>query len=317
MSISIGTFWFIVAIIFGVGELMTTSLTLIWFSIGALLVMFLSIFIESILWQVIIFAVVSIILLVIATKYLVDRDKDVKYNTNLQGIISQKAIVTQTIEPYETGVAKLNGEEWTAMSKDETRIEAGKLVEVVAIEGVKLIVKEVREDRINYTFLTFLILFNTYYIMTNNIKGDILIQFNLGFVIFISIAILLLEAMDFSICKIAFQDILMMLGESKMGVYKVSKKSKVDLNLKKLSTIIILELLCCDLIGIYYINIKNVTNLSYMISYEILVIIIFTLVEMYQLSLIRSKVKYIKYKNKKLIKEKVDLGKVINLEQYR
>ena len=54
-----------------------------------------------------------------------------------------------------------------------------------------------------------------------------------------------------------------------------------------------------------------------MISYEILVIIIFTLVEMYQLSLIRSKVKYIKYKNKKLIKEKVDLWKVINLEQYR
>ena len=79
-----------------------------------------------------------------------------------------------------------------------------------------------------------------------------------------------------------------------------SKKSKVDLNLKKLSTIIILELLCCDLIGIYYINIKNITNLSYMISYEILVIIIFTLVEMYQLSLIRSKVKYIKYKNKKI-----------------
>ena len=146
MSISIGTFWFIVAIIFGVGELMTKRLTLIWFSIGALLVMFLSIFIESILWQVIIFAVVSIILLVIATKYLVDRDKDVKYNTNLQGIISQKAIVTQTIEPYETGVAKLNGEEWTAMSKDETRIEAGKLVEVVAIEGVKLIVKEVSEE---------------------------------------------------------------------------------------------------------------------------------------------------------------------------
>ena len=36
-------------------------------------------------------------------------------------------------------------------------------------------------------------------------------------------------------------------------------KSKEDayLNLKKLSTIIILELLCCDLIGIYYINIKN------------------------------------------------------------
>ena len=32
------------------------------------------------------------------------------------------------------------------MSKDETRIEAGKLVEVVAIEGVNLIVKEVSEE---------------------------------------------------------------------------------------------------------------------------------------------------------------------------
>ena len=34
----------------------------------------------------------------------------------------------------------------TAMSKDKTRIEVGKLVEVVAIEGVKLIVKEVSEE---------------------------------------------------------------------------------------------------------------------------------------------------------------------------
>ena len=122
---------------------MTTSLTLIWFSIGALLVMFLSIFIESILWQVIIFAVVSIILLVIATKYLVDRDKNVKYNTNLQGIISQKGIVVQDIEPYEVGVVKLNGEEWSAISKDKVKIKKGSIVEVVQIEGVKLIVKEV------------------------------------------------------------------------------------------------------------------------------------------------------------------------------
>ena len=97
MSIGISTFWFIVAIIFGVGELMTTSLTLIWFSIGALVSMLLSPFIESVFIQVMIFAIVSIVLLVIATKYLVDRDKNVKYNTNLQGIISQKGIVVQDI----------------------------------------------------------------------------------------------------------------------------------------------------------------------------------------------------------------------------
>ena len=141
MSIGISTFWFIVAIIFGVGELMTTSLTLIWFSIGALVSMLLSPFIESVFIQVMIFAIVSIVLLVIATKYLVDRDKNVKYNTNLQGIISQKGIVVQDIEPYE--VVKLNGEEWSAISKDKVKIKKGSIVEVVQIEGVKLIVKEV------------------------------------------------------------------------------------------------------------------------------------------------------------------------------
>ena len=174
-----------------------------------------------------------------------------------------------------------------------------------------------KENRINYKFAGFLTLFTTYFLMTSNVRGDMLVQFNLGFVIFISIAILLLEALDVSICKIAFQDILMMLGESKLGVYKIGKRSKASLNLKKLSTIIILELLSCDLVAIYYINIKNIQNFNAMISYEALIIIIFSLVELYQINLIRSKIKYIKNKNKKLVKEKVDLGKVINLEQYR
>lgn len=174
-----------------------------------------------------------------------------------------------------------------------------------------------KEDRVNYTFAGFLTLFSIYFIITNNMRGNSLVQFNLGFVLFIAIAILLLEVIDFSICKIAFQDILLMLGESKMGVYKIGKRSKASLNLRKLSTIIILELLCCDLIANYYINIKNIENLNTVISYEVLIVIIFSLIEFYQINLIRSKIKYIKYKNRRLVKEKVDLGKVINLEQYR
>ena len=55
-------------------------------------------------------------------------------------------------------------------------------------------------------------------------KSNLLIQFNLGFVMFLAILTLILEAVDMSICKIAFQDILMMLGESKMSIYKIGKK---------------------------------------------------------------------------------------------
>ena len=40
--------WLIVAILFAVAELMTTTLTLIWFSIGAVILIFLSSIIDSI-----------------------------------------------------------------------------------------------------------------------------------------------------------------------------------------------------------------------------------------------------------------------------
>ena len=53
--------WLIVAILFAVAELMTTTLTLIWFSIGAVILIFLSSIIDSILIQIIIFAIISIV----------------------------------------------------------------------------------------------------------------------------------------------------------------------------------------------------------------------------------------------------------------
>ena len=73
------TVWLIVAVAFAIGELMTPSLTLVWFSIGALVLMVLSIFIENIIIQVLLFAVISITLLVVFTKYFVDNDKSFKY----------------------------------------------------------------------------------------------------------------------------------------------------------------------------------------------------------------------------------------------
>lgn len=138
--------WLLVAILFGIGELMTVSLTLIWFSIGAIIAMILSIFVKSILWQIIVFTFTSIILLVIATKYLVEKDKNFKYSTNLQGIISKNGVVVEDIEPYKTGIVKLNSEQWSAISLNGEKIEAGKIVKVIKIEGVKLVVEEEKEN---------------------------------------------------------------------------------------------------------------------------------------------------------------------------
>ncbi|MCC3869283.1 NfeD family protein [Terrisporobacter mayombei] len=135
------TVWLIVAVAFGIAELMTTSLTLVWFSIGALILMVLSTFIESVIIQIALFAAISITLLVIFTKYFVDKDKTFKYNTNLQGIEQRTGVVKVEILPYTTGIVTLTGEDWTAISENNEKIEVGQLVKVIRIEGVKLVVK--------------------------------------------------------------------------------------------------------------------------------------------------------------------------------
>ena len=140
------TVWLIIAVAFGIAELMTISLTLVWFSIGALILMVLSTFIESIIIQIILFAAISITLLVTFTKYFVDKDKSFKYNTNLQGIEQKTGVVKEEIPPYSTGIVTLTGEDWTAISEDNEKIEVGQLVKVMRIEGVKLVVKPVDNE---------------------------------------------------------------------------------------------------------------------------------------------------------------------------
>lgn len=135
--------WLVVAILFGIGELLTTSLTLIWFSIGALVVLIFNNFIPSLIHQVIIFAVISISLLVIVTKKIVKNDKNYKYETNLQGILTKRGVVKEDIYPYKTGIVIVNGEEWTAVGVYNEIIEKGTTVEVIKIEGVKLVVKSI------------------------------------------------------------------------------------------------------------------------------------------------------------------------------
>lgn len=136
--------WLVVAIAFGIAEAMTPTLTLIWFSVGAVVLVFLSSFIESILLQIILFALISTTLLVIATKKFVKEDKNHKYETNLQAILNKKALVKETIPKNKSGIVTLEGEDWTAISTNGEEIRKDDMVEIVKIEGVKLIVRKTK-----------------------------------------------------------------------------------------------------------------------------------------------------------------------------
>lgn len=133
--------WLVVAIVFGIMELMTPSLTLIWFSIGAIILIFLSSFIDSIIVQVLVFGVISTSMLIIATKKIVKKDENYKYQTNLQGVIAKGGTVKEDILPNKPGIVIVGREEWTAVSFDDEPIKKDTRVEIIKIEGVKLIVK--------------------------------------------------------------------------------------------------------------------------------------------------------------------------------
>ena len=71
-----------------------------------------------------------------ARKYLRVREQKL----NLDSVVGQIGIVTSEITDIQSGSVKVAGKNWTAIAKET--ITVGNKVEILAIEGVKLVVKK-------------------------------------------------------------------------------------------------------------------------------------------------------------------------------
>ena len=151
MSISIFAlivFWLVLAIVFAAVELATVGLVSIWFAAGAFAALLVAVLHGNLILQVIVFLAVSIVLLVStrswAKKYLNSKIQ----KTNVDSVIGEKTRLTERVSNLDqTGKAVVLGQEWTARAANDNEIiEQGELVEVVAVSGVKLIVKRFKED---------------------------------------------------------------------------------------------------------------------------------------------------------------------------
>ncbi len=129
--------------VFGVIEGFTLGLTTIWFALGALVAMVFALVNAPIILQFLVFLIASALLLYftrpIAKEYL----KIGSTKTNVSSLIGEIGIVTQRIMPFNTGQVKVSGQVWTAKSLDNEEIDVSKKVEVLKVEGVKIIVKEI------------------------------------------------------------------------------------------------------------------------------------------------------------------------------
>lgn len=143
-SIEMMIFWIIVLIVTVVIEVITLGLTTIWFSGGALVAIVAAAFSFPLWLQGLLFLIVSLVLMVftrpIAVKYF---NKD-RVRTNVESMIGRQAIVISEIDNLQgIGQVTVGGQEWSARSEDDKiHMAVGTVVNVVAVDGVKLIVRE-------------------------------------------------------------------------------------------------------------------------------------------------------------------------------
>lgn len=135
--------WLALMVVFLVLEGITVGLASIWFAVGALAAMLVSLFCPAIWAQVLVFAVVSLVTLCLIRPMALHLFRNTGYTpTNADRILSKTGIVTETIDNLAAkGQVKVGGQVWTARSASGDPIGVGVEVTILRMEGVRLYVE--------------------------------------------------------------------------------------------------------------------------------------------------------------------------------
>ena len=144
MDYSMAVIWLIIAVVCGLIEAGTIALVSVWFVIGAVVSFFMAlIFPESILLQIFVFILFSILSLVfirpVAKKYV---DKYTR-GGNINSKVHKTGVVVQEIKKDEKGRVKIGDVEWLAVSNED--ISEGTKVRITNVDGNTLCVEKVEE----------------------------------------------------------------------------------------------------------------------------------------------------------------------------
>lgn len=134
--------WLIAAVIFGVTEILTLYLIALWFGVGSLAAMTVALLGLPFNTQLVLFVVVSVGLL-LSTRPLVNKLVSTKpYKSGVAALVGQTGLVVNSIDNIKgTGLVRVGGEEWSAVSVDESVIPVNSKVKINEIRGVKLVVE--------------------------------------------------------------------------------------------------------------------------------------------------------------------------------
>ena len=136
--------WLTAAIILVIIEICTAGFGSICFAIGAGFSALVAGLGGNFVWQIIVFAVVSLLTFIflrpVVIRWLDRKSKEVK--TNVDALIGRKGIVSERIDAIQhLGRVAIDGDDWKAVSADGSVIEKGTSVEIVNRDSLILTVK--------------------------------------------------------------------------------------------------------------------------------------------------------------------------------
>ena len=140
--------WLIALVVFAVAEAATVQLVSIWFAAGSLAAFITSLCHGPVWLQAVLFLIVAIAALFL-TRPLIKKHLNAQVKpTNADRVTGMACRVTEDIDNIAaTGAVSVQGKIWTARSKTGQPFKEGDLVRAVAIEGVKLIVIPIEENK--------------------------------------------------------------------------------------------------------------------------------------------------------------------------
>ncbi len=136
--------WLVLMVVFLIAEASTVAMVSLWFAAGSLVALIASLLGAPLWLQITLFLAVSAVLLASLRTVIRKHFTPKLTATNVDAVIGSRGYVTADIDNVSaTGTVKLGAMEWTARSATGEIIQAGTLVKVEKIEGVKVFVTPV------------------------------------------------------------------------------------------------------------------------------------------------------------------------------
>lgn len=135
--------WLIVAAAMALAEVFTLTLVTVWFVIGGLAAFVAAYLGASLMVQIIVFAVVSVLCLVLF-RPLALKHRAIGQTNEASPVGSTAVVVERIIGSQESGRVETDDHmSWAALSADGSPIEVGERVNVVGQKSIKLVVERI------------------------------------------------------------------------------------------------------------------------------------------------------------------------------